>query len=316
MSKVHVCADGKKENAMIELKKSDVEFNQELHIYTLGDITLQGITGMIGRQLFPQKYSDVPKEILDKAAKRGSLIHETIEVMDDLGVTSDSEEAKGYTELKELYGLQYEASEYLVSDNRHFASCIDKVYRESGFEFSLGDIKTTYNLDKDYIRWQLSIYAYLFELQNPECKVVRLFGIWLRGNIHELVEVQRIPDEVIKNLLESEVEGRQFVNPYAIPTLGGTLPDRYKGMEKSIVEILEQARIWVEKKKELSEGVMKAMVEAGAYSWKGDSVCFTRKKDSIRKEFDKKAFEKDYPDLYKKYMKETPVIGSVTLKVI
>ena len=35
---------------------------------------------------------------------------------------------------------------------------------------------------------------------------------------------------------------------------------------------------------------MMAMVEAGEYSWKGDIISFTRKKDTIRKDFDKKAF--------------------------
>ena len=161
----------------MELVKSNVLFNQEQHTYTLDGILLQGVTGMIGRQLFPDKYSNIPKEILNAAARRGSLIHETIELVDDLGISNEMEEVKGYIDLKELYGLQYETSEYLVSDNKNFASCIDKVYRESDTEFSLGDIKTTYELDKDYIRWQLSIYAYLFEMQNPGCKVVRLFGI-------------------------------------------------------------------------------------------------------------------------------------------
>ena len=138
----------------MELAKSKVLFNQEQHTYTLDGKLLQGITGMIGRQLFPDEYSDVPKEVLESAAKRGSFIHETIELVDDLGISNEMQEVKGYIELKELYGLQYEVSEYLVSDNEHFASCIDKVYRESDTEFSLGDIKTTYKLDRDYIRWQ------------------------------------------------------------------------------------------------------------------------------------------------------------------
>ena len=300
----------------MELVKSKVLFNQEQHTYTLDGKLLQGITGMIGRQLFPEKYSDVPKEVLEQAAKRGSFIHETIELVDDLGISNEMQEVKGYIELKELYGLQYEDSEYLVSDNEHFASCIDKVYRESDTEFSLGDIKTTYKLDRDYIRWQLSIYAYLFELQNPGYKVVRLFGIWLRGNIHELVEVERIPDDIIKSLLNAEINDRQFANPYFIPCISGQLPEKYKEIESSIAEILEQAKYWSDKKKELSDGIMKAMVEAGEYFWKGKSISVTRKKDTIRKDFDKKSFEEDYPDLYRQYVKEVPVVGSVTLKTI
>ena len=227
-----------------------------------------------------------------------------------MGITHDSDEAQGYKELKDDWGLRYECSEYLVSDNEHYASCIDKVYRENETDFTLGDIKTTYVLDKESVRWQLSIYAYFFELQNPECNAVRLIGIWLRGKNHEIVEVERIPSEVVMNLLKCDSEGRQFVNPYSISPV--TLPDEYRKMERTIQEIVSQAKYWSDKKKEITDGVMMAMVEAGEYSWKGDIISFTRKKDTIRKDFDKKAFEKDYPDLYKKYLKEIPVVGSVT----
>lgn len=300
----------------MQLIKSQVIFNQEAHTYTtLDGVCLQGITGMIERQLFPNKYSGVPDFIMKKAAERGSFVHEVCELIDDLGVLHDSDEAKNYQNLKDLYGLQCEASEYLVSDNEHFASCIDKVYRESDNEFSLGDIKTTYKIDNEYVRWQLSVYAYLFEKQNPGCKVVRLFVIWLRGNIAELVVVERISNGIVLDLLDAEISGRQFVNPYAVPAVSGDLPKKYQEMEQSIIEIDEQAKYWADKRKELTDGVMKEMVKAGEYSWKGESISFTRKKDSIREDFDKKAFKKDHPDLYKKYLKETPVVGSVTLKI-
>ena len=64
------------------------------------------------------------------------------------------------------------------------------------------------------------------------------------------------------------------------------------------------------------DGIMKEMVKTGAYSWKGESISFTRKKDSIRNEFDKEAFKKEHKDLYEQYIKEIPVSGSVTLKVL
>lgn len=300
----------------MELIKSQVLFDQMRHEYTLNGVQLQGITGMIGRQLFPDKYSNIPQYILDKAAERGSFIHEVCEIVDDLGVSHESEEAKNYQTMKEVYGLQYEASEYLISDNEHFASCIDKVYRESKNEFSLGDIKTTYKLDKEYVRWQLSIYAYLFELQNPGAKVVRLFAIWLRGNISELVEVNRIPDEIIIELLNCEISKCKFINPYATPVLSTELPSKYQEMEQAISEIDKQEKYWKEQRKTLMDGVMQEMVKSGAYNWKGEHISFIRKKDSIRKTFDKEAFEKDYPGVYEKYLQDTPVTGSITLKII
>lgn len=300
----------------MDLIKSSVLFDKDTHTYTTPEgVRLQGITGIIERQLFPDKYSGVPEYVMKRAAERGSFVHEVCELVDDLDIDHESEEARNYQKIKESYGLQYEASEYLVSDNEHFASCIDKVYRESDSEFSLGDIKTTYKLDKEYVRWQLSIYAYLFEKQNPGCKVVRLFAIWLRGSISELLEVERIPDGIILELLSAEIEGRKFINPYAVPSVKTDMPLKYREMEDSIIEITEQAKYWSERKKELTDGVMKEMVKAGAYSWKGESVSFIRKKDSIRRTFDREAFERDYPGVYDKYLVDTPVCGSITLKV-
>lgn len=295
------------------LHKSDVIFDPEAHIYSLNGVSLSGITGMINRQLFPDKYNNIPKEVLEKAAKKGRFIHEVCQTLDDIGCDMGVEEAQNYLELKLIHGLSYVCSEYLVSDNKHFASCIDKVYKD-GEDYLLGDIKTTYKMDKEYLKWQLSIYAYFFELNNPGLKVKGLLGIWLRGHIAELVEVERIPDETIIRLLECEINGEQFITPYIKPK-DLNMPDTYKAIEESIIEIDEQAKYWANKKKELMEGVMKEMVKAGVYNWQGESLQFIRKKDSIRKFFNKEAFEKDYPGVYDKYLKESPVVGNVTLKI-
>lgn len=299
----------------MKLVKSQVTFNQEAHTYHLDGMRLQGVTGMLNRRVFPNKYKEVPESILRKAAERGSLIHEYCEIADNLGVEPDNEEARNYIKLKDGHGLQIEKSEYLVSDNVHFATCIDKVYRTGDNTFHLADIKTTYKLDTEYVRWQLSINAYLFELQNKDAKVDALFAIWLRGDKAELVEVERIPDETVIALLESEVNNTDFVNPYPTPVTKADLPDVYQEMEDTIVEIERQCKYWAERKKELTEGVMREMVKAGVYNWKGEQIQFIRKKDSIRKTFDKEAFEKDYPGIYDNYLKESPVIGNITLKV-
>lgn len=55
---------------MIELVKSSVVFSEENHTYFLGEKQLKGITGMISRQLFPNKYRDIPEYILKKLLKK------------------------------------------------------------------------------------------------------------------------------------------------------------------------------------------------------------------------------------------------------
>lgn len=55
---------------MIKLVKSPVVFNEENHTYFLGEKQLRGITGMISRQLFPDKYKGVPDHVMRRAANK------------------------------------------------------------------------------------------------------------------------------------------------------------------------------------------------------------------------------------------------------
>lgn len=296
----------------IKLKLSDVRFDQELHKYTLNGVELQGITGMLSRHIFPDEYKDVPQFILDRAKDKGSFIHECCELVDELDVIPDCPEARAYARLRDdnLF-LRHEASEYVVSDNKHFASCIDKVYRLNEDTFMLADIKTTYKLNIDYVSWQLSVYAYLFELQNPSAKIERLSAIWLRDNNAKLVDVQRIDNEIIKDLLKCELEGRLLILDKKT-----TLPAKYSSMEAEIKNIIEQEKEWSKKKKTLIDGIRKEMVLSGEYNWLGNNIKITRNKETIKKDFDKEAFKNDFPELYAKYIREVPVSGSLTIKTI
>jgi hypothetical protein len=70
----------------------------------------------------------------------------------------------------------------LVTDGEHYASKIDAVYQgEKGV--ILNDRKTTYHLDKEYVSWQLSIYAWMFERMNPGVEVEGLTATWMREGI-------------------------------------------------------------------------------------------------------------------------------------
>ena len=292
----------------MKLIKSPVVFDSASHTYTLGEKQLSGITSLLDRQLFKDKYSGVPEEILRKAAERGTAIHEDCELADD-GFGVDSIEVRNYLKLKEDNNLIIEDSEYLVSDNEHYASCIDKVYRVDDNTFKLGDIKTTYKLNKEYVMWQLSIYAYLFEMQNQGAKVSSIFAIWLRGETHQIVELDRVPDEKVAKLLYCDANGLQYEEQCE------TLPSLFGEIEGFIIDIETKLKSLTEQKKALTEGAMKAMVQAGLYTWKGDKVSITRKTATTRKSFDKEAFDRDYPGMYDKYVKETPVSESLLIKV-
>ena len=102
-------------------------------------------------------------------------------------------------------GLPVLASEYLVSDGTDFASMIDKVLRVDDNTVDLVDLKTTSILHENALKNQLSIYAYLFEKQNPGMKVRNLYGLHIQKNNQvSLVKVDRMSDASIETLMNNE----------------------------------------------------------------------------------------------------------------
>lgn len=292
----------------MKLVKSSVVFNAENHTYTLDGKQLSGITSLLHRQLFPDMYSGIDQEVLQRAADRGTLVHQNCELADE-GFEVNTPEAVNYKMLMAKYDFTFEQSEYLVSDNEHYASSIDKVYRVSDDTFCLADIKTTYALNKEYVTWQLSIYAYLFELQNPGAKVDSIFAIWLRDDRARIVFLDRKSDEEVSTLLSCDAQGIQYMPQ------SNSLPVVTSEAEQLIVDIEAQIKQLEEQKNNLREGIMRAMVQAGVYSWKGEQISITRKTASSRKTFDAKRFEKDHPELYNQYIKETLTSEVLQIKI-
>lgn len=290
----------------MELVKSPVCFDRIEHKYTLNGVELSGITTLLHNQLFPTMYAGISQEVLDNACKRGTFIHEQCEIADQLHTTSVCVEALNYINL--TANLEHEATEYLVSDLKHYASCIDKVYRVSSTEFILGDIKTTSKLNKDYVSWQLSIYAHFFEKQNPGAKVVRLVGIWLRGDTAELIDVPRVDSEQVEALLNAELEGAQYVIPFNLPT-------EFSSMEMEIAGWYETLHKTEKKIKELEAKLKEAMDVNNVTKFESAKLLITRKADYTRKSLDSKALKEAHPDIYKQYEKETLCKGGITIKV-
>ena len=81
---------------MIELKKSQVVFNEENHTYHLNEVELQGITSTLIKRAFPDKYADVPEEVLAEAARRGTELHKEIEFRDHFGGDVEDVRLKNY----------------------------------------------------------------------------------------------------------------------------------------------------------------------------------------------------------------------------
>lgn len=305
----------------IELKDSGVLFNKERHEYWLGDKQLSGITGMLQRQLFPDEFDNVPEEAIKEAARYGTEVHESIELFDSSWINDGTQEVQDYIGLCQENGLVHERSEYTVTDGENWASNIDKVYRSSDDVFSLGDIKTYGTMTPEKLekaRWQLSIYAYFFELQNKGAKVDRLFILHIRNkakqdgtfnHISNIISVERIPNDISKELLDTDLRGEQFINPYSIP-------EKYREQENYIRQLIQTKNETEARLSEIKSEILEDMESKGVKTWDTGTMRLTRKLPTTRLSFNANKFKADHPELdYSPYERTSNVSGSLLIAV-
>ena len=290
------------------MKQSNVIFDPINHTYTTPEgKSLSGITGMIGRQLFPNKYSAVPEGVLQKAAERGSLIHEDCRNIDEWGSFPQTHEGSLYKELQLKEGFIPAENEYIVSDNKHFATAVDIV----DTEFNLYDIKTTSVLDHDYLSWQLSINAYLFEAQNG-FPAGKLYAIWLRDTA-KLIPITPKPREEVIKLLECEIRGEQYTQ--SLPEDVNDMLQKLSDLEFSIMEIEQTAKSYEERAKQLREGLKAEMEKSGVKKWETDNIVVTYVNATERKGIDTTRLKEEQPSVYEQYLKITNVNSTIKIKL-
>lgn len=292
------------------LVKSPVLFNEIDHTYTLGNTSLSGVTSILNRQLFKEKYSGIDEDVLNRAAKYGTGVHEAIELYDTLDIGEENVNVQHYIRLMQQHGLTRLENEYLVSDEEYVASSIDIVCDD----YSLIDIKTTSHLDEEYVAWQLSFYAYLFELQNPGCQVGKLFALWIpkpRYGKPKMVVVKRKPASEIIRLIEADKNKEQFIpaptsdNPISIPQ---DAIDEVIRIEKSIKQLKEMQEIMRNK-------LLAMMQENDVKSFKAQGLSLTRKLATTKQSLDSKMLQEKYPDIYNECLKTSEVKESILIKV-
>lgn len=305
----------------VNLINNGVTFKEEEHEYWLGDKQLFGITSAIQHQVAKSEYDNCPEYLIKKAGQYGSDVHKSIQRLINDFEHDGTVETEDFRELTK--DMNIEACEYNVSDLEHWASNIDIVVRVSDNEFDLYDIKTYSNskLTKTQFlkaKFQLSIYAMLFEGQNKGAKV-RNLGIMHISNkirkdgsenhISETLPVDRIPNDVCQNLLDCELQGTQFQNPYDIPKDVASKVNR-------IIKLIQTKKEAEEELNAIKKDVLETMLFLDVKSWKGENITFSRIEETQRSSFDLVAFKKAYPDLpYDSYVKTSKVAGSLKIAV-
>lgn len=293
---------------MTRLNKIPVLFDQEQHTYTNTENGTQykGITGTLIHRLFPDKYKDIPKHIIETAARRGTMIHEEIELIETIGINPTSAEGKAYVALKKEYGLKFLESEYTVSDLEHYATNIDAIYEVSENVVDIVDYKTTYRFDKESVSWQLSICAMFLEKNNPHIKVRNCFGVWLRHDIAQLIEVERRSIGEINALIDADQKDEPYCYSPAFPDYISDNINRLCALNKRIKELTEEYS-------SIQAEILQKMAENGDKSFDTGDILFTVVAPSVRETFDSKKFKAEHADMFGQYIKKSTTKESLKL---
>ena len=299
----------------MKLVKSKVRFDEEQHRYFLGEKELSGITGTLIKKAFPDTYKGIPDSVLAKAAERGNVIHQNLELFDticnsDVNIMpSVLPEVKDYNEMLISYGLHHVDSEYLVTDNENFASAIDKVLADNEGNIYLADIKTTATLHYDNVSLQLSIYAKWFEEQNPDLKVKEIVCMWFKNGQSKFQPLPRVSDEQIDDLINAYLaDDAEYQYKVEVPEQFSALEQEYR----LITARMDALKI---KQDDLKEQMMKMMEANNQKSIKTNIGSYSYVAASTKKTFDTKLFKDKEPDHYEHYIVETTTKPSIRIKL-
>jgi hypothetical protein len=192
-----------------------IDFLEEPHIYLVDGVITPSVSEIL-HFIFPEKYKNVSSYILNKKAQYGTTIHQSVEMLENNLKTMSIEEAFNvtvqaldlnyiqevslhqYLKLKDKYQIEVIEQEQMIHFKNYYAGRFDMIARIKN-NLCLCDIKTTAELDEEYLSWQLSYY----EMAVGK-KFDKLYAIWLpKKDIGQVVEIKRkTKKELMKKLKE------------------------------------------------------------------------------------------------------------------
>lgn len=193
-------------------------FNEESHTYHVDGVLTPSVTTILAATKFKDKYKGIPKGVLANAATFGTNVHRAIEFDDPEGLGLREMLAyEQWLKVQKKHGIVPVAKEQKVHYGTLFVGTFDMIAIIEGEKWLL-DIKTTAQLDKEYIGYQESFYetAYL-DMYPDEDEFDRFGVIWLpKGKIGKLIEIEPVDNEELQKILDEyrelsdEVEESQF----------------------------------------------------------------------------------------------------------
>ena len=190
------------------LSESNFTFDEQTHTYFLDNEPMYSVTQCI-KLLLGEQYEDVPLHILKRASSYGTRVHFLIENIED-GIEWDTRDVyeknaiRQYRKIKDFETLE---KEKFVFYKDIYCGRVDGIGKDIIY-----DIKTTSKLNKEYLKYQLSLYLMTYDEENYSN--YKGYVLWLpKKDIGKKIEIELFSKEeileIIDKIKEVTTDGKQ-----------------------------------------------------------------------------------------------------------
>lgn len=186
-----------------------LEYFDDTHEYLVDGVLVPSITQIL-KIKFGNKYDGVSQKVLNRAAEKGTEVHEAIERYCKTGESSDLKEVKNFKFLQKQYKFEVLDNEVpiilFLNDEPVAAGRLDLVLKLDN-KIGGGDIKRTATLDKEYLAYQLNLYRIGYR----QCYGVEwefLKGIHLRDDTRKFLNIpinEELAMQLVNDYLKEEI---------------------------------------------------------------------------------------------------------------
>lgn len=267
-----------------------IQFDEATHTYTRNNQQYISVTTLLKNYNLSADYSNIPPDVLKKAAIRGTATHKELEDFIKLGIPGKSLDFENFNKYITARGIDLTkalSEEVIYDDNFLLAGTVDFQYKD-GDQDVIADFKTTSSIHWESVSWQLSIYNYIKcsgDILMYYMKQLKVFHMY-NGKL-TVRDVPIIDYDAVVGLLTANLTNAPYTYT---PDLSKVVSDSECVVLSTLLDEIEQCETLLkelkEKKERLSGKVLVNMEAQGLHGIYVNGIKMTYVDTSVRKTLD------------------------------
>ena len=309
-----------------------ITFDSKKHIYRVNEeIAHISITQLLRKHNLAPDFKGVKADVLDNAAKRGTLIHKDLEnIINDKKTLNEyepfTEEGRNFAKYYDSFIDHANAEQMLAHNYKGMWLCgtADVIgwYKDPSKGCFIADHKTTSAINREYVSWQVSIIDYILRHQSEPFNndVYNWKGAddlmcyhYAKDGDLTVIKLNKVSDEEIERLFEAEYNGElyQRVELALDDEITGNLNNVLVAID-TMEDRLKKLKAQADKYKDL---IKEKMEETGVKSFECDKFKITYIYPQDKMVVDSAKLKKDYPQVFEQCQKVSKVKAQLKITI-